>query len=298
MKRLYNEPRAVAREMLEGLADLTPGVALLDGENVVVRAGLPQPSERKVAIIRGGGSGHEPAHAGYVGAGMLTAPSPATSSPRPASMRCWPPSARRRPGRRGAGGQELHRRPAELRARRRAGAGRGHSGRDRGRSPTTWRCATRCRATAAAASPARCWSTRSPAPPPKRAAPSPRSPPLARAAASRCGTMGVALGACTVPAAGRPGFELGEDEIELGLGIHGEKGVARAGDAPADALVDAMLDVDHRRPGLVSGRPRGPARQWAGRHAADGAGDRRAARAGDAAAARHRGRPRAGRAPS
>src|SRR3954465_7086377 len=73
MKRLFNDPRAVVREMLEGFADLTPGVALLDGENIVVRADLPQSSERKVAIISGGGSGHEPAHAGYVGTGMLTA---------------------------------------------------------------------------------------------------------------------------------------------------------------------------------------------------------------------------------
>ena len=39
--------------------------------------------------------------------------------------------------------------------------------------------------------------------------------------------MGVALGACTVPAVGRPGFDLGPTEIELGLGIHGEQGVER-----------------------------------------------------------------------
>src|SRR5205085_8670308 len=49
----------------------------------------------------------------------------------------------------------------------------------------------------------------------------------ARAAAGEVRTMGVALSACTVPAAGRPGFALGEGEIELGLGIHGEPGVRR-----------------------------------------------------------------------
>ena len=64
---------------------------------------------------------------------------------------------------------------------------------------------------------------------------------LARAAAADVGTMGVALGACTVPAAGRPGFELGPDEIELGLGIHGEAGVERAAMMPADALVERLL---------------------------------------------------------
>ena len=48
-------------------------IALLEAENVVVRNDLPPPAERKVAVLSGGGSGHEPAHAGYVGRGMLTA---------------------------------------------------------------------------------------------------------------------------------------------------------------------------------------------------------------------------------
>jgi dihydroxyacetone kinase len=55
------------------------------------------------------------------------------------------------------------------------------------------------------------------------------------------GTMGVALTPCTIPAVGRPGFELGADEIELGLGIHGEAGVRRARLPRADDLVDEML---------------------------------------------------------
>jgi dihydroxyacetone kinase len=55
--------------------------------------------------------------------------------------------------------------------------------------------------------------------------------------------MGVALSACTVPAAGRPGFFLAEQEIELGLGIHGEPGVRRGALEPADALVDRLLDA-------------------------------------------------------
>ena len=64
---------------------------------------------------------------------------------------------------------------------------------------------------------------------------------MARAAAAELGSMGVALGACTVPAAGRPGFVLGDAEIELGLGIHGEQGVERAALAPADALVERIM---------------------------------------------------------
>src|SRR5205807_10390870 len=63
----------------------------------------------------------------------------------------------------------------------------------------------------------------------------------ARAAAAAVRTMGVALSPCTVPAAGRPGFTLGENEIELGLGIHGEPGVRRGPLEPADAMVDRLL---------------------------------------------------------
>jgi dihydroxyacetone kinase phosphoprotein-dependent L subunit len=65
----------------------------------------------------------------------------------------------------------------------------------------------------------------------------------ARATAAALGTMGVALGPCTVPAAGRPGFTLGDDEVELGLGIHGERGVERTTLRHADDLVDTILDT-------------------------------------------------------
>jgi dihydroxyacetone kinase len=55
--------------------------------------------------------------------------------------------------------------------------------------------------------------------------------------------MGVGLGHCTLPAAGKPGFLLGDDEIELGLGIHGEKGASRIKTASADTLVDMVLEA-------------------------------------------------------
>lgn len=72
MKKLINHPPAVVREMLEGAVALAPGQRLLPDENVVVQADLPPREQRPVARISGGGSGHEPAHAGYVGRGMLT----------------------------------------------------------------------------------------------------------------------------------------------------------------------------------------------------------------------------------
>ncbi|HDR9700092.1 TPA: DAK2 domain-containing protein, partial [Burkholderia aenigmatica] len=63
----------------------------------------------------------------------------------------------------------------------------------------------------------------------------------ARDAAAELGTMGVALDGCTIPGADKSGFSLADHEIELGLGIHGEKGVERRAPLPADALVDTLL---------------------------------------------------------
>ena len=73
MKKLINDPSGLVREMLEGAARRAPGTALLGDEHVLVRSDLPAAERRPVAVISGGGSGHEPAHAGYVGAGMLSA---------------------------------------------------------------------------------------------------------------------------------------------------------------------------------------------------------------------------------
>ena len=55
-------------------------------------------------------------------------------------------------------------------------------------------------------------------------------------------TMGVAIRPCTVPAAGKPGFELGEDEMEVGIGIHGEPGTHKEPLRPVDEIVDHILE--------------------------------------------------------
>ena len=73
MKKLINDPVHVVREMIEGLAIAHPGLALLEGETVLVRRDAAAwRAAGNVALVAGGGAGHEPAHAGYVGAGMLT----------------------------------------------------------------------------------------------------------------------------------------------------------------------------------------------------------------------------------
>ena len=73
MKKFINRPENAVEEMLEGLAVLSPGLARLAGHKVLVRADAERIRDKQVAIISGGGSGHEPAHAGYVGEGMLSA---------------------------------------------------------------------------------------------------------------------------------------------------------------------------------------------------------------------------------
>ena len=65
---------------------------------------------------------------------------------------------------------------------------------------------------------------------------------VARKANDRTFTMGVALAPCSLPQTRRPNFEIGEDEMEIGMGIHGEPGVARGPLKPADAIVDEMMD--------------------------------------------------------
>ncbi|PTM43431.1 dihydroxyacetone kinase family protein [Bosea sp. 124] len=253
MKKLINNPRNIVREMLEGQADLSPGQALLDAEDVIVRADLPAREARRVALISGGGSGHEPAHAGYVGEGLLTAAvagdvftSPSVDAILAAIRVAAGPAGvvlivKNYTGDRLNFGlaAELAKQegiPAEIvvvaddvalqgivePARRRGIAGTVLIHKVAGAAAEAGKSVTEVAA-------------------------------LARAAAAELGSMGVALGSCTVPTAGKPGFELGEDEIELGLGIHGEKGVERTQIKPVDQLVDTILDAITRDRGLKAG---------------------------------------------
>jgi dihydroxyacetone kinase-like protein len=64
---------------------------------------------------------------------------------------------------------------------------------------------------------------------------------IAQKAVDACRSIGVALTPCTVPAAGRPTFEIGEDEMEIGMGIHGEPGVRRGPLKSADDIAEEML---------------------------------------------------------
>lgn len=243
MKKLINDPKNVVREMLEGMADLSPDLALLSGENVLVRRGLPPAPSRRVAVISGGGSGHEPAHAGYIGEGMLAAAvlgdvftSPSTDAILAAIRAVSGPAGALLIVKNYTGDRlnfglaaELARQegiPVEVVIVADDVALRDTVARERRRGIAGTILIHKVAGAAAAAG----YSLTDTA-------------NLARSAASELGTMGVGLGACTVPAAGVPGFSLAEDEIEFGLGIHGEKGVRRTTMMPADEVVDGILDV-------------------------------------------------------
>ncbi|WP_244817367.1 dihydroxyacetone kinase family protein [Caballeronia sp. Lep1P3] len=241
MKKLINDPASVVREMLEGLARQAPHVALLGDENVLVRRAQAASDDRAVAVISGGGSGHEPAHGGYVGAGMLSAAvcgEVFTSPPTDAVLAAIRATA----GARGAvlivknyTGDRLNFGLAAELARAegipvevvvvaddvalRKLAGRGHR---RGIAGTvlvhkiTGAAAARGLALAQVAA-------------------------IARNAAEKLGTMGVALDGCTLPGVAASSFTLADDEIELGLGIHGEKGVERTLPQAATPLTETLV---------------------------------------------------------
>ncbi|MFE4263740.1 dihydroxyacetone kinase family protein [Streptomyces sp. NPDC056883] len=238
MKKLINDPQHVVREMLEGIAWSHPEISLLDGETVAVRSDLP----RTVAVVSGGGAGHEPAHVGYVGEGMLTAAicgdvfaSPSVDTVLDTVRTVQSPAGVLLIVKSYTGDRLNFGLAAEL-ARAEgidvrtvtvgddvALAADGESAGRRGLAGTV--LVHKVAGAAAAAGATLDEVARE-----------------AEAVAAAVGTMGVALGPCTVPAAGRPNFELGADDLELGLGIHGEPGVRRVPVEPADRLVATLLE--------------------------------------------------------
>lgn len=241
MKKLINNPSNVVREMLEGIARQSPHVAILGNENVLVCRAQTQGDERNVAVISGGGSGHEPAHGGYVGAGMLSAAvcgEVFTSPPTDAVLAAIRATA----GPRGAllivknyTGDRLNFGLAAELARAEGipvevvivaddVSLRKQAARNQRRGIAGTVLIHKIAGAAAA-----------------RGQSLDQVAAIARHAAANLGTMGVALGGCTMPGVEKSTFTLGDNEIELGLGIHGEKGVERVAPMPADELTDVLI---------------------------------------------------------
>ena len=241
MKKLINAVGDVVGEALDGLTLTSAGIARLEGSTTAVRSDVEAVRDAgQVAILSGGGAGHEPAHAGYVGRGMLTGAvagevftSPSVDAVLDAIRAIASPGGvllivKNYTGDRLNFGlaAELARSEGidvatvvvadDVALAAEAGAGR------RGLAGTVL-----VHKVAGAAAEA--------------GLPLAEVTARAQRVADTIGTMGLALSPCTVPAAGRPGFMLGADEIEWGLGIHGEPGIERATLQPARDVVDRLL---------------------------------------------------------
>ncbi|WP_055046409.1 dihydroxyacetone kinase family protein [Devosia sp. A16] len=254
MKKLINDIPSLVRQSLEGLAMLHPGLALLGDENILVRSDLEAfRKSGKVAIVTGGGAGHEPAHAGYVGEGMLTAAvsgdvfaSPSTDAVYAALRAVGTPSGvlvivKNYTGDRlnfGLAAQMARADgiPVEL-VIVDDDAALGKAERTAGRRGIAGTVLVHKVAGAAA----------------QAGLPLSEVKARALAAIGAVASMGVALSPCTVPAAGKPNFALGDDEMELGLGIHGEAGVQRVVMQPARQVVETLIGTILADRGLQRG---------------------------------------------
>jgi dihydroxyacetone kinase-like protein len=238
MKKFLNSADTLLAESLDGFAAAHADLVLLGDERKFVRRKHLKPG--KVGLLSGGGSGHEPLHAGFVGLGMLDAACPGQvfTSPTPDQVV--------------AAAEAVE-----------TGAGvlfivKNYEGDlmnfDMAREMSSGQVATVITDDDVAVETSTYSTGR------RGVAGTMIVEKLVGAAAEQgadlaalqaLGTrvnratrsMGVALTSCTVPAAGRPTFAIGEDEIEVGVGIHGEPGRRREKLATADALADEMVSA-------------------------------------------------------
>jgi dihydroxyacetone kinase-like protein len=235
MKKFLNSPQTLLDESLDGFAAAHADIVVTGEERKFLRRKILKPG--KVGLISGGGSGHEPLHAGFVGQGMLDAACPGQifTSPTPDQMIAAVEAVDQ-----GAGvvfivknyeGDVMN---FEMAAEMTDGrcitivtdddvaveTSTYSTGR-RGVAGTL--IVEKIVGAAAEAGMGRA-----------------DLQALGQAVNQRTRSMGVALTSCTVPAAGKPNFELGDEDMEMGVGIHGEPGRRRVKLASARAIVEEM----------------------------------------------------------
>lgn len=240
MKKLINAPADLLGESLEGFAAAYHDIVTLGEDRKFVRR--RKMTMGKVGVVSGGGSGHEPLHAGFVGSGMLDAACPGHvfTSPTPDQIVGAIEAADT-----GAGCLMIVKNyegdimnfdmAGEMAAE---GAGRKvlkvvtdddvsveRSTYSIGRRGIAGTLVVEKMVGAAAEKGRGLVDLQT----------------LGTRVNTRTRSMGVALTSCTVPAAGKPTFDIGDDEMEMGVGIHGEPGRRRAKLATADAIAEEML---------------------------------------------------------
>lgn len=240
MKKIMNNVDAVENEMVLGMVKAYPQyIKKLDCGNVVVRA---RKKEGKVALISGGGSGHEPAHGGFVGEGMLDAAvaGPVFTSPTPDQIYEGIKAIATDKGvfmvvknytgdvmnfEMAAEMAEMDGIPVKYVVTNDDVAVQ-DSLYTVGRRGVEGTIFVHKIAGAKAEEGAELEAVQA----------------VAQKVVDNVRTMGMAIKPCTVPAAGKPGFELSDDEMEVGIGIHGEPGTHREPLKKADEIVDMLLE--------------------------------------------------------
>jgi dihydroxyacetone kinase-like protein len=236
MKKFTNIPSDVVYEGALGFAAAHPEIVTLNDEPLFIAR--KHPNRNKVALISGGGSGHEPLHIGYVGMGMLDAACPGAifTSPTPNQMLAAAHAVGGDPGvlfiiKNYAGDVLNFQMAMDMMDSDYASvlvnddvsvAAGGDSAARRGVAGTV----VVEKIVGAAA---------------ERGDDLMACKHLADRVNARTGSMGVALTSCTVPEAGVPTFEIGPDEMEIGVGIHGEPGRRRETIKPAADIVQELL---------------------------------------------------------
>lgn len=250
MKKLINAVDSVEEQMILGLVKSAPKkLAKLDCGNVVVRAS--KKSDDKVALVSGGGSGHEPAHGGFVGTGMLdcAVAGAVFTSPTPDKIFEGIKAVATDQGVlcivKNYTGDVLNFEMAmDMAADEDIKVAHVVVNDDvavqdslytTGRRGVAGTILVHKIAGAKAETGATLDEVKA----------------VAEKVIANVRTMGMAISPCTVPAAGKPGFELAEDEMEIGIGIHGEPGTHRdklkSADEVAKLLLDKILaDIDFK----------------------------------------------------
>jgi dihydroxyacetone kinase-like protein len=241
LKKLINQIDSILTESLDGFCAAHSDIVALGEGHKFVRRRMLKPG--KVALISGGGSGHEPLHAGFVGRGMLDAACPGQvfTSPTPDQMLEAVQAVES-----GAGAlfivknyegdvmnfdmaaemaMDLSKKVTSVRTNDDVAVE--DSLYTTGRRGVAGTLVVEKIVGAAAEEGVELAGLKT----------------LGDSVNARTRSMGTALTSCTVPAAGKPTFEIGGDEIEMGVGIHGEPGRRRVRLKPADGIVEEMMDA-------------------------------------------------------
>jgi dihydroxyacetone kinase-like protein len=239
MKKLINSADDVVTESLAGLAAAHPELSVDVANKLITRAGGPTPG--KVGLISGGGSGHEPLHGGFVGLGMLDAACPGEvfTSPVPDQMLAATKAVNG-----GAGvlhivknytGDVLNfQMAAELADDEGIEVAAVVTNDDVAVQDSLWTAGRR--GTGATVFVEKIAGALA-----EQRAPLKSVVDVATEINDRSRSFGIALTSCTTPASGKPGFELPDDEVEVGVGIHGEPGRRRIKHATSRELVDIAV---------------------------------------------------------